>query len=201
MIERGMCAFLSRSADLGPTAWARADCFRGTHPSHGGVNCTMHGAYHVASSNSSPEMCVSFRGSLWVWRNGRPNLHHSSAQNGPPLLPQTFPLKHTYLHAPFEMSVHPVHPELQFELSSQYKHLYVRAWSQYGATALLCSPLHTPPALARCPHFRPTYPLPYLPQISMDCHVDGHYGDLRIKKFHKPCVSCPESIPSMSSNR
>jgi len=66
-------------------------------------------------------------------------------QNGPPLLPQTSPLKHTYLHVPFEMSEHPVHPELHFGLATRCKWWHVRARSHHGATALAVQPpAHTP---------------------------------------------------------
>jgi len=122
-------------------------------------------------------------------------------QNGPPLLPNTFPLQHMYLHAPFELGKDTVHPELHHELGTPCKRWHVRAQSTKAATALLCSPLHTPPALASCPHLSPSYSRPYLSWISMDCHGDGHYGHLRVPRIPKLSVSWLESIPSIKSSR
>jgi len=193
MKERGMCASLSRSGVLAPTGCARVDWFRGTYLPYRGIKRPTHGVQHVASWISSLEVRVASRDSLWVWRYGGPNLQSPSAQFGPPLLPQTSPLKHTYLHAPFDLSEHSVQPELQFELGTRCKLWHVRARRHHGATALPCSPLHTPLKLASCPHMRPSYPPPYLPRISMDRHVNGHYRRLRITTCPKPCVLCPES--------
>jgi len=131
-----------------------------------------------------------------VWGYGGPNLQFPSPQFGPPLLPHTSPLKHTHLHAPFDLSEHPVHPELNSELDIRCMRWHVLARSHHGDTALLCSPLHTPLTLASCPHLRPTYPPPYLPRIFIDCQVDGHCRHLSITTFPKPCVPCLESIPS-----
>jgi len=47
--------------------------------------------HHVASSTSSPEMCVSLRGSLWVWRYEGPNLPLSSAPEWAPAAPPNLP--------------------------------------------------------------------------------------------------------------
>jgi len=139
-------------------------------------------------------MCVSQRGSLWLSRYGGPKLSLSCVAKQAPPLPQSLALQTAYLHAPFEPREHPVLPELSFELCMRHKLWHMAAPSNLRATALLCSPLHTPPVLASSSHFSPSYPCPYIPRTSMDCHTSGHYRHERFLRILNLSMVWSESM-------
>jgi len=128
-------------------------------------------------------MCVSQRGSILMSRYGGPKLPLFCVAKQAPHLPQSLALQTAYLHALFEPREHLVLPELHFELCTRHKLWHVAARSHLRATALLCSPLHTPPVLASSSHFSPSYPCPYLPRTPMDCHTGGHYWYVRLPRI------------------
>ena len=108
--------------------------------------------HRVASSTRSLRMCVPWRGSLLLWRNGVPKLSLLCVAKQPPPLPQSLTLQTAYLHAPFEPREHLVLPELHFELCTRCK-VFICACSKpsQSCSSTVQPRTHTPSAAKPLP--------------------------------------------------